>query len=135
MGGAAQPVTSVPVGTGVRVKLLQFISSETSQPTEVVRFEVARDVVNQGVVLISRRTPVVGSITRARAHRVSVPFWSLRLSSPGQLMFAIAETKSVNGDVVRLNGPIMGANQPHIHPLMTWHHKGEEFDAVVVPER
>ena len=129
--GAAQPVTIVPVGTTVRVKLLQFISSETSQPGEIVRFEVFQDVLLNGTVVISRRTPAIGSIIWAKAYRPSAPFWSLRLVSRGQLFFTISETTFVNGEAVRLEGPIVGPNKQRPRPLIIWHHDGEVFDAVV----
>jgi hypothetical protein len=76
---AGQSVTTIPEGMPVRVRLLQFIS-ETSQPGEAVRFEVSEDVVVKNLVVISRHTPVVGSITSAKAYRSSLNCPSLALT-------------------------------------------------------
>jgi hypothetical protein len=125
--------TTLPWGTPVRVKLLQFISSETSQPGDVVRFEVFEDVVVRNLVVISRRTPVVGSITTAKAHRSLSshwPWWTR--SSPGKLAFTIVETRSVDGRIIRLSGPIVDRNPSTINPEIPWHHEGEVFDAIVL---
>jgi len=128
---AGQSATTVPDGMPVKVKLLQFISSETSQPGEVVRFEVFEDVVVKNLVVISRHTPVVGSIGNAKAYRSSTRSW-WPLSSPGKLVFTITETRSVDGRVIRLVGPIVGSNQSKDDSSIRWHHEGEVFDAIVV---
>jgi len=133
---AGQSVTTIPEGMPVRVRLLQFISSETSQPGEAVRFEVSEDVVVKNLVVISRHTPVVGSITRAKAYRSSSsqwPWWTR--PSLGKLVFTITETRSVDGRIIRLLGPIVGGNQPKKDPSLRWHHEGEVFDAIVVADR
>ena len=123
----------VPEGTPVRVRLLQFISSETSQPRDAVRLEISEDVVVKNLVVIARHTPVVGSITTAKAYRSSspdFPWWTR--PSPGKLVFTITQTRSVDGTVIRLLGPIVGGNQPKKDPSLRWHHEGEVFDAIVV---
>jgi hypothetical protein len=131
--GAGQSATTVPEGMPVRVKLLQFISSETSQPGDVVRFEVFEDVVVKNLVVISRHTPVVGSITTAKEYRSLSsrwPWWPR--PSLGKLVFTITETRSVDGRIIRLLGPIVGGNQSKKDPRLRWHHEGEVFDAIVV---
>jgi hypothetical protein len=130
MSAAAQPAADVPAGTHVRVRLLQMMSSETSQPGEEVRLDIFEDVVAHGVVVISRGTPVWGSIMRARAYNNSATWWGS--PSRGRLTFAISQTTSVNGAVVRLNGPFVRVNESGRTPLMRWHHTGETFDAIVV---
>ena len=130
---AGQSVTTVRQGMPVRVRLLQFISSETSQPGEVVRLEVSEDVVVKNLVVISRHTPVVGSITTAKAYRSLSshwPWWTR--PSRGKLVFTITETRAVDGRIIRLLGPIVGGNQPKKDPSLRWHHEGEVFDAIVV---
>jgi hypothetical protein len=128
---AGQSVTTIPEGMPVRVRLLQFISSETSQPGDAVRFEVSEDVVVKNLVVISRHTPVVGSITTAKAYRSSSSDWSWPRPSRGKLVFTVTQTRSVDGRVIRLLGPIVGGNQPK-DPSIRWHHEGEVFDAIVV---
>jgi hypothetical protein len=127
-----QSTTPVPRGTIVHVKLLQYISSEGSQAGQLVQLEVANDVVIQNSVVISRGTPVVGWITRADAYNFKPPYWSFKLSSRGRLVFTISETRSVNGDLIRLSGPVVGTNPPRIEPMFRWQHSGEVFDAVVL---
>jgi len=124
----------VPRGTVVHVSLLQFISSEWSQPGEPVKLEVFEDVVVQNSVVISRGTPVVGRIDVARAYRFKPPYWSMKYSVRGRLAFTISETRSVNGDVIRLSGPVVKTNSPHMEPSAPWHHEGALFDAVVQGE-
>jgi len=129
-----QSATTLPAGMAVRVKLLQFISSETSQPGNVVRFEVAQDVVLGNVVVISRRTPALGSIVNAKAYRQvswQWPWWTH--ATAGKLVFSITETRTVNGTVIHLSGPIEGANPSAMKPpRIRWHHEGELFDSIVL---
>jgi len=132
---AGEPPASVPPGTRVQVKLLKLITSESSLPGATVQFTVAHDVVIHGLVVISRGTPALGSVTTAKAYPGHHPFWSTDRVSPGQLGFTISETKSVNGDLVRLSGPLLVNQPPHRRPLVTWHHEGEIFDAIVLPGR
>ena len=129
---AGQQATPIPDGTCVRVKLLQFIWSETSQPGEAVKFEVAEDVAIRGLVVIARGTPAVGSVEWAKAYRNSPPVWTwYSRTARGQLAFRISETRSVNGEAIQLSGPIVSVNQPPGRSLVRWHHTGEVFDAVV----
>jgi hypothetical protein len=134
---SGQSATTIPAGTVVRVKLLQFISSETSQPGDVVRFEVAQDVVLGNIVVISRRTPALGSIVKAKAYRKSPwqwPWWTD--ATPGRIVFDIAETRTVNGTAIHLSGPIEGANPSAMKPpRIRWYHEGELFDAIVLSGR
>jgi len=129
---AGQSVTTIPEGMPVRVRLLQFISSETSLAGDAVRFEVSEDVVIKNLVVISRHTPVVGSITTAKSYRSSSSDWSWPRTSRGKLVFTVTQTRSVDGRVVRLLGPIVGGNPSKKDPSLRWHHEGEVFDAIVV---
>ena len=96
---AGQQATPIPDGTRVKVKLLQFISSETSQPGEAVKFEVAEDVAIRGFVVIARGTPAMGSVGWAKAYRNSPSVWTWwSRTARGQLAFRISETTSVNGE-------------------------------------
>lgn len=132
LAGVGRGETPVRGGTRVRVKLLQFISSETSQPGDTVRFEVAEDVALEGIVVIRRGTPAVGTVVEARAYRLSR--WPLLWwdgPSPGRLVFTVSETVSVDGDPIRLRGPLEPINRPMPAPLLRWHHEGELFDTQV----
>jgi hypothetical protein len=130
---AGQQATPIPDRTPVRVRLLQFISSETSQPGQAVQFEVADDVAIGGLVAIARGTPAVGSVEWAKAYRNSPPVWTWwSRTARGQLAFRISETTSVNGEAIQLAGPIVSVNQPPGRSLVRWHHRGEVFDAVVL---
>jgi len=97
-----------------------------------VRFEVDEDVVVKNLVVIARHTPVVGSITTAKTYRSSSSDWSWPRSSRGKLVFTVTQTRSVDGRVVRLLGPIVGGNPSKKDPSLRWHHEGEVFDAIVV---
>jgi hypothetical protein len=126
---AGQSAMTVPDGIPVKVKLLQFISSEMSQPGDAVRFEVFEDVIVNNLVVISRHTPVVGSIGNAKAYKSSTWLWPH--SSRGKLVVTITETRSVDGKVIRLVGPIVGSNESKDDSSIRWHHEGEVFDAIV----
>jgi len=130
---AAAPATAVPPGTRVQVKLVTLMFSQTSQLGELLQFEVSRDVVIDGVVVISHGTQAVGSVTNAKAYDSHRPFWTVNHSHRAQLGFTIFETKSINGSVVRLSGPLTHVNQLPPRPLISWHHAGETFEAVVEP--
>jgi len=58
------------------------------------------------------------------------PWWTR--PSLGKLVFTITETRSVDGRIIRLLGPIVGGNQSKKDPRLRWHHEGEVFDAIVV---
>ena len=60
-----EPELHLADGTRIRVRLLQFISSETSTPGEPVHLEVPEDVAVDGVVAIKRGTPATGTILEA----------------------------------------------------------------------
>jgi hypothetical protein len=120
----------VPDGTRLRVKLLQFISSETSRAGEPVRFEVAQDVVLDRIV-IRRGTPVEGSIVESSPYRLPRwPFW-WRRSRPGRLTFTVTRTESINGDPIRLRFSAEPSGLMTRPPLLRWQHEGEMFDAFV----
>jgi len=129
---AAEPSTAVPPGTLVQLKLFTLMTTQRSQPGEVLQFEVTQDVVIHGHVVISRGTQALGSVTNAKAYDQHRPFWTLNHSHRGQLGFTISETKSVYGDVVRLSGPLTRVSQVPPRPLISWHHEGETFEAVVL---
>src|SRR5712692_9875850 len=81
-------------GTRLRVRLLQFISSETSEAVDDVRFEIAQDVKLSGVTVIPRGAPVEGTILNAVPYRFGGWWFNVK---PGRLDFTVTGTHSVNG--------------------------------------
>ncbi len=131
---AAEPSPTVPAGTRVQVKLLKMISSQSSHLGETVQFEVAHDVVMEGLVVISRGTPAVGSVTNVKAYPGHQPWWSNRQVSPGRLGFTISATRDVDGNIIRLSGPLRRDQTPR-RLLISWYYEGEMFDAIVLSAR
>ncbi len=127
---AAPREVRVPDGTRLRVKLLQFISSETSRAGEPVRFEVAEDVI-LGSIVIRRGASVEGSIVDSSPYRL--PRWPVwwRRSRPGRLTFTVTRTESINGDPIRLRFSADPSRLMTPPPLLRWEHEGEVFDAFV----
>jgi len=115
-------------GTRVPIKLMEFISSETSQPGDPVRFAVTEDVVVSGVVVIRRGTTAVGRIAEAIPYRVHWFLWWTRVH-PGRLSIAVTATTASNGEPIRLR--LMGATRHGAPTLIRWEHEGELFDAAV----
>jgi len=118
----------IPDGTSVPVKLLQFISSETSRVGDPVRLVVDRDVVVNGFVVIRRDTPVRGTVVEATRHSVRRWLWWNRVH-PGRLTFAVIDTAAVNGAAIRLR--LVSGGERSVTPLIRWEHEGELFDAKV----
>ena len=57
---------TLPAGTVVPVRLSETLDSKTAQPNDVFHASVAGDVMTQGVVAISRGTPVLGRVVDAK---------------------------------------------------------------------
>lgn len=130
--------SAVPLrdGTLVQVKLSEFISSETSAAGDGVRFNVADDLIVDGVVVITRGTLATGRIVDAAPTKFTRGGW-LRRSRlrAGRLVFAVSETTSVDGQAIRLRAPdglrergLITGGRP---PLLKWAHEGARFDVRV----
>ena len=122
---------TVADGTPIRVRIAQVISSETSKPGDVVRLEVVDDVTVKNVVVVTRGTPVTGSVVEA------VP--SRRRRRPARLVFRIDETASITGKPLRLRwsrtAGAVGAGivvaRARQSALLLWAAEGTPFDAFV----
>jgi len=118
----------IPSGTRVPVKLLQFVSSETSRVGDPVRFVVAQDVVVNTLVVIRRGTPASGTVVEATAYYIRRWLWWNHVH-PGRLTFDVTATTAVDGEPIRLrlaSGAGRGAT-----PVIRWEHEGALFDAEV----
>lgn len=116
-------------GTRVRTALLGFVSSETSRPGDSVTLEVVRDVIVNGVVVITRGTLVNGAIQEAVPARFG--------GRSGHLAMAITVTRSVDGQRISLR-PSMAEQDHRVIPvgrvrrhLLVWAAEGRMFDVVV----
>jgi hypothetical protein len=136
MGAAsalAQSSTNVRLvdGTRVQVRLAQVISSETSKPGDLVRLEVVHDVTVNDDVIVTRGTPVRGTVVEAVPSR-----WRRQ---PARLVFRIDETTSVAGQSLRLRwSSTAGAAGVGIvvaratrSALLLWAVEGTRFEAFV----
>lgn len=96
----------IPDGTRVTVRLLQQISSETSKQGDSVNFEVAADVKLDGHVVVSQGTPARGTIVEAEPKR--------RMGRAGKLVFAVTDTKGVDGRTIRLRSANSKEGESHV---------------------
>jgi type IV secretory pathway VirB10-like protein len=120
-------------GTRIPVRLLSFISSETSKEGDPVEFVVTTDVVANGQVLIPRGTRVLGSIVKARQAR-----WGFSANRHARLAFAFTYTVANNGVLVRLRGPAPprsdgrpGVDRDGLHHAFQWAGTADTFEAFV----
>lgn len=138
--GSPEADSSLPDGTPVSVRLLQFISSETSKAGDPIRFDVADAVQLDTNVLIKRGTPVTGTVVRAAPAAFRPWMWAPRLSQ-GRLVLTIDRTTAIDGQPIRLraslakstNGRVVGVNAatPTPRSLLRWAHHGTRFNAFV----
>ena len=129
-----QSDVSMRRNTVVPVRLMQFISSETSIAGDLVRFRVARDIIVEGAVVIKRGSPATGTIVEAAPYRQPTA-WSG--SRPGRLAFSIDSTTAVDGQTIRLGAPpvqrgvSVGGAILGRATLIEWVHEAVAFDARV----
>jgi hypothetical protein len=125
-----QRSSEVPIssGTGVRLRLTQFVSSEKSRPGDSVAFKVARDVVVDHVVVIRAGAAAVGRITEAKPHRSR--WWLAYDSLGGELALAATATTAVDGTLIRLR---LADDTQHSNagPLIKWQVEGKLLDSLV----
>ena len=124
---SAQPLHD---GTRIQVRLLTFISSETSKEGDPIEFVVASDVVADGRVVIARGTRVLGSVVKARrAH------WGFSSNRHARLAFVFTYTVASNGTLVRLRGPAVESDGrvavDRFHHNFQWAGNTDLFDAYV----
>jgi hypothetical protein len=138
--GSPQADSSLPDGTRVTVRLLQFISSETSKTGDPIRFQVADDVQRDTNVLIKRGAPVTGTVVQAAPASFRPWIWTPRMRR-GRLVLTIDRTTAIDGQLIRLraspakstNGRGIGVNlaTPTPRSVLRWAHHGTRFDAFV----
>jgi hypothetical protein len=121
----------LPDGTPVPVRLVTVIDSESLTSGDPVPFEVLRDVVFDGAVVIERGTSVTGAVVRAR--RAHLGF----LQHHGELEFTFTQTTAVNGQVIRLRAGVVRNQKDHVdlekspHHDLLWAAEGNTFNAYV----
>ena len=123
-------------GTRVPVKLMDFVFSETSQAGQQVRFGVTEDVAVDGDVAIKRGTAAKGTVVEATPVRLDG--WLVwHRFKPGQLVLSITDTRSVDGQPIRLRmsqakgGAEVIAVGLMPRALMPRAHEGTRFEAFV----
>jgi hypothetical protein len=84
----------LPDGTRLVVRLVERLTSATAKPGDTVAFEVVEDVSVDGMLFIKQGTPARGTVVEAEARR--------RMGRSGTLLYGLTETKSVDGQQVRL---------------------------------
>jgi hypothetical protein len=121
----------LPDGTPVPVRLLRFIDSESSMTGDPVPFEVTRDVVFDGVLLIARGTPVIGVVVKARPAHVGF------LEHLARLAFTFTQTTAGDGQVIRLRATVVRSTNDRVvlerspHHDLQWAGEGNTFNAYV----
>jgi hypothetical protein len=124
-------------GTRTTVRLLQFISSETSKPGDLVRMAIQEDVVVGGVVVVKGGTTATAMIVKAKPARWKDTWWSWPyVLKSGKLILAIEATRAVDGQPIRLrasSSALTGVPGVAIEfgNILRWAHDGERFDAFV----
>jgi hypothetical protein len=84
----------LPDGTRLVVRLVEQLTSATAKPGDTVAFEVVEDVSVDGMLFIKQGTPARGTVVEAESRR--------RMGRSGTLLYGLTETKSVDGQQVRL---------------------------------
>ena len=87
------PIT-LTEGTPVKVVLVEEISTKTAKLGDPVSFEIAQDVIVNGVVLLSRGTRAKGAVINASPAG--------RIGKSGKLAIAIESTTTVDGNELKL---------------------------------
>ena len=119
-------------GTPLRVRLVHFISSETSKVGDQVELEVLRDVAVDDRVVIGRGTRVTGMVVEAARGRLGF------FARSGRLAFRFDQTTTVDGQTIRLRASlapqtsnrVVVARTPRRH-LLVWAAETATFDAFV----
>ncbi len=91
----------LPNQTAVHLKLGRELSSATAHVGEEVNFEVARDVIVGGLVVIAKGAPAVGAVTEAEPKK--------RMGKTGKLNVSVASVLLANNEKIALRS--FGANQ------------------------
>jgi hypothetical protein len=118
-------------GTPVPVRLVTVIDSERFTNGDPIPFEVLRDVVFDGAVVIERGTPATGAVVRAR--RTHVGF----LQHHAELSFTFSQTTARDGQVIRLRASVVRGENDRVdlerspHHDMQWAGEANTFNAYV----
>ena len=91
----------LPNQTPVHLKLGRELSSATAHVGEEVNFEVARDVIVGGLVVIAKGAPALGAVTEAEPSK--------RMGKAGKLNVAVASVLLANNEKIALRS--FGADQ------------------------
>jgi hypothetical protein len=91
----------LPNQTPVHLKLGRELSSATAHVGEEVNFEVARDVIVGGLVVIAKGAPAVGAVTEAEPSK--------RMGKAGKLNVSVASVLLANNEKIALRS--FGADQ------------------------
>ncbi|HET7102896.1 MAG TPA: BON domain-containing protein [Terracidiphilus sp.] len=93
---------SLPAGTQIPVRIAEAIDSKTAQPNDSFHASVAKDVIENGLVVIPRGSPVLGTVTDARgaAHFKGTSLLTIQitqLTTRGQKVDLSSDTYSKEG--------------------------------------
>jgi hypothetical protein len=91
----------LPNQTAVHLKLGRELSSATAHVGEEVNFEVARDVIVGGLVVIAKGAPAVGAVSEAEPKK--------RMGKGGKLNVSVASVLLANNEKIALRS--FGADQ------------------------
>jgi len=91
--------------TPVRLVLLDNVSSATATAGQAVNFEVAEDVLVEGLIVIPRGSPATGTITDAQAKR--------RMGKAGYVDINIDKVTLADGEKVLLIAQSHNSGDPH----------------------
>jgi hypothetical protein len=94
LGAAQAPERRLVDGTKLSVRLMEALSSGTSETGQSITFEVLDDVLLDGQVVIKQGTPVKGVIQDAQPKR--------RMGRAGKLSYSVTETRTVDRQAVHL---------------------------------
>ena len=127
---APAAAAQLPEGTAVHVRLVSPITSETAKAGDRLHFVVTSDVIADGLVVITRRTPAEGAIVAAR--RASWGFIWHR----ARLAFTYIQTRGVDGQLIQLRALSIdnrvNINRGDYGHGLQWATEGDPLEAYVV---
>jgi hypothetical protein len=103
---AQTPERRLVDGTKLSVRLMEPLSSGTSDTGQSITFEVLDDVLLDGQVVIKQSTPVKGVIQEAVPKR--------RMGRAGKLSYSVTETRSVDRQAIHLRATQERSGGSHV---------------------
>lgn len=85
---------TIKARTPVELMIIESLTSYTLNLNEEVSFEVSRDVVIDGKVVIKEGTPAIGTVTLVEQHG--------RIGKGGTIQISLDSTKAVDGQTILL---------------------------------